>query len=128
MIEAANFGSHHHTRAVVHEQEVIGQIRLLFDESAIGLRGAEVAYLLGEQWWGQGLMPEILRDFTQQSFKEHDLQYIYAWIEKGHSASIRCCELAGYIRDDFDQESSLADRQNRSGFIRYAKFFPRQAR
>ena len=125
LIELANFGDHHEVLAVEYNEEIIGQVRLMFNNDYPEVYSAEIAYLLGEEYWGRGLMPNILCDFTQQSFQKHPLDFIYAWIEANHKASIKCAERAGYRRDSFNREEELAKLSGRPGFLRYICYRPK---
>lgn len=122
LIEAANLGSGHEVYAVEFNGEVIGQIRLLFDDHVPELKCAEVAYILGERFWGKGLMPRVLSEFTQKTFKDSSFDSIYAWILSDHGASIKCAENSGYYRDNAPNEAEVAKATGRPGFLRYLSF------
>ncbi len=122
MIEAANLGGHHAVYAVLRDGEIIGQIRLMFNQDYPGLRAAEVAYVLGEAYWGQGLMSRILAEFTARSLATHGLDFLCAWILPENVASARCAERAGYLRDEFSGEAELATQVDRERFQRYKCF------
>ena len=100
----------------------IGQCLLRFDPPFGDTRACEVAYWLGEEYWGQGLMSRVLPFFTYRSFCLHRADVIYAWIRNDNVASIRAAERAGYERDVFPLETRLADSLRRSRFIRYATY------
>lgn len=119
LIEVANVGSHHKVRAVVADNTLCGQVRLLFNQDYPGLRSAEVTYLLGEEFWGKGLMTRVLTEFTRESLVEHSLDFICAWIRPDNVGSVKCAERAGYVRDPFDQEEELARCVDRDGFVRF---------
>ncbi len=119
LIEIANMGDHHEVFAIEYQVEIIGQLRLLFNSDYPEVYSAEIAYLLGEEYWGRGLMPKILSDFTRQSFQKHPFDFMYVWIEGNHKASIKCAERSGFRRDFFDREEELANLVGRPGFLRY---------
>lgn len=121
LIELGALDFHHRAVAVEWRGKPVGQCLLRFDTHA-DVRTAEVAYWLGEEHWGQGLMGRILPVFTRESFREHDLDVIYAWIREDHGASERVARRAGYTRDDFPYEAELAASMGRPGFVRYAAF------
>ena len=119
LIELSRTGSHHEVCAVACDGQIIGQARLLFNDSYPGIRAAEVAYLLGEEFWGKGLGSALVQDHTQRSFLEQHLEFIDAWIRPDNAGSIRSVERAGYRRDVFRGENEFAGKIGRLGFHRY---------
>ena len=122
LIDVAAIGFHHETVAVEVDGRPIGQCLLRFDQAFADTRASEVAYWLGEQYWGRGWMSRILPVFTHRSFRRHPVDVIYAWIMKDNEPSIRAAERAGYQRSPFPLESRLAESLRRPGFIRYATY------
>ena len=118
-IDVARVEVHHEVCAVDYLGETVGQVRLLFDDSYPGITAAEVAYWLGEEYWGKGLMSQILHAYTHHSFRKHQLRFIYAWIRADNEASIRTATRAGYLRDNFKHESELSELVARAGCLRY---------
>ncbi len=122
LIEVGAVGFHHDTVAIEVDGGPIGQCLLRFDRPFAGTRASEVAYWLGEDYWGQGWMSRVLPVFTHRSFRQHPVDVIYAWIMKDNEASIRVAESAGYRRTPFALEAQLAESLRRPGFVRYATF------
>ena len=122
LIEIANLGDHHSILAIEYESKVIGQVRLIYSNEYPEIRTAEVAYILGEEYWGKGLMTGILREFTPMAIEEHNLDFVHAWILKDHLASTKVAERAGFIRDNFSHEAEIASASDRSDFSRYIYF------
>lgn len=122
LIEVAAIGFHHETVAIELDGRPIGQCLLRFDRPFAGVRASEVAYWLGEEHWGKGLMSRVLPVFTSRSFRRHSVDVIYAWISTGNRASIRAAERAGYQRDRFAFEAEIAESLRRPGFVRYATY------
>lgn len=122
LIDVAAIGFHHETVAVEVDGRPVGQCLLRFDQAFADTRASEVAYWLGEQYWGRGWMSRILPVFTHRSFRRHPVDVIYAWIRKDNEPSIRVAERAGYQRSPFPLESRLAESLRRPGFIRYATY------
>jgi [ribosomal protein S5]-alanine N-acetyltransferase len=120
LIEAGSIGFHHDTVAIEVDGRPIGQCLLRFDRPFAGTLASEVAYWLGEEYWGQGWMSRALPAFTRRSFRLHSVDVIYAWILKENEASIRVAESAGYRRAPFALEARLAESLRRPGFVRYA--------
>jgi RimJ/RimL family protein N-acetyltransferase len=122
LIEVSSIGFHHDTVAIEVDGRPIGQCLLRFDRPFAGTRASEVAYWLGEEYWGQGWMGRVLPVFTRRSFQKHSIDVIYAWIMKDNEASIRVAESAGYRRAPFALEGQLAESLRRPEFVRYATY------
>ncbi|MCG8673396.1 MAG: GNAT family N-acetyltransferase [Pseudomonadales bacterium] len=118
MIAAANFNKQHAVEAIERQGDIIGQMRLIFDNYT-QVRSAELTYILAEENWGKGLMSKILPDYVSRSFASQNLDIIYLWIKQDHGASIKCAERSGFVRDGFAKEKELAEQRQRSGMIRY---------
>ncbi|MDB5236201.1 MAG: alanine acetyltransferase [Hymenobacter sp.] len=70
---------------------------------------AEVGYLLGPEWQGQGLMHEALRAVLRYGFLELNLHSVEGIIAPQNAASSRVLERAGFIRDGYFRESEFYD-------------------
>lgn len=124
MIELAAIGKAQRTEAILVDGEAVGQVRLLFERAYPGLRVAEIAYLLGEDYWGRGWMTDILSTYTRQAARQLGLDALVAWIRPENEGSVRCAERAGYERDEFLREAALAELVGRPGFQRYVYYTP----
>jgi ribosomal-protein-alanine N-acetyltransferase len=122
LIEVAGLRSDQDTVAIELDGRPVGQCLLRLDRSFANVRAAEIAYWLGEEYWGRGWMSRILPAFTHRSFQHHPVDVIYAWIKPGNEASARVAARAGYRRDSFSLESQLAEVRGRAGFARYATY------
>jgi RimJ/RimL family protein N-acetyltransferase len=122
LIDVAAIAFHHDAVAIEVDGRPIGQCVLRFDQQFAGVRAAEVAYWLGENYWGQGWMTRVLPIFTAHSFRRHQVDVIYAWIRTDNEASIRAAQRAGYQRDTYPDEARLAESLRRPGFVRYATY------
>ena len=58
---------------------------------------AEFGYWLGEEFWGQGIMSEIVPAFVDYCFKEFSLSRIFAMPHSNNTASARVLEKAGFV-------------------------------
>jgi len=58
---------------------------------------AEIGYFLGEEYWGRGIMTEVLTAVTRHAFDTHDLQRIHAMPYEWNPASMRVLEKSGYV-------------------------------
>jgi RimJ/RimL family protein N-acetyltransferase len=82
--------------AIVTEGNVIGSIALRVDKShEIG----ELAYTIGRDYWGKGLMPEAARAVMVWGFTERGLAKVYAWADARNKRSLRVMEKLGMTRE-----------------------------
>ena len=58
---------------------------------------AEFGYWLGEEFWGQGVLSEVVPAFVDYCFKEFSLNRIFAMPHSGNPASARVLEKAGFV-------------------------------
>ena len=58
---------------------------------------AEFGYWLAEEFWGQGIMSEIVPAFVDYCFKEFSLNRIFAMPHSNNPASARVLEKAGFV-------------------------------
>ena len=75
-------------------QTVIGSTGLLFDSPHC----ASMGYVLGRQWWGQGLATEATRAMIGLA-AELSVDPLVAYCHPEHTASHRVLEKAGFHRD-----------------------------
>ena len=57
---------------------------------------AELGYYLAEEYWGQGIMTEAIRQLCRWIFETTDILRIYAEPFAGNTASRRALEKAGF--------------------------------
>jgi [ribosomal protein S5]-alanine N-acetyltransferase len=58
---------------------------------------AEFGYWLGEEFWGRGLMSEIIPAFVDYCFKEFSLKRMFAMPHSSNPASARVLQKAGFV-------------------------------
>jgi len=58
---------------------------------------AEIGYWLGEEFWGRGVMSEVVSAFVNYCFKEFSLNRISAHTYVSNPASARVLEKAGFV-------------------------------
>ena len=75
---------------------VIGTCLLFRLDAASGQ--AEIGYVLGREWWGQGLMAEALRVFVAAAIEHFVLRRLEAHIDPLNLASARLLERLGFER------------------------------
>ena len=86
---------------------------------AIGVRlkqdvdraGAEFGYWLGEEFWGRGIVSEIIPAFTRWALGEYGLMRLEAIVFEWNPASARILEKAGYVREGTLRRSGIKDGQ-----------------
>lgn len=83
--------------AIVKGDEVIGGIGLDFRQD-VYRKTPLMGYWLAEQYWGQGIMPEVVKLITQYAFNELDTIAIVAYALSKNPASMRVLEKAGFIQ------------------------------
>ena len=79
--------------------QAIGSIGLLFDEASnISLEEneAEIGYWIGVPFWGQGLIPEAVRELIRYGFEELHLEKMWCGYFDGNEKSKRVQEKCGF--------------------------------
>ena len=75
--------------------EAIGSIGI-HPQSDVHRRNAEIGYFLAEKFWGQGIMPEAIRQIVKYGFETFDITRIYARPFGHNLKSQRVLEKAGF--------------------------------
>jgi len=81
--------------AIAINNETIGSIGV-YPQTDIHCRNAEMGYWLAEQYWGQGIMPEAIKQMVEYSFANLDIDRIFARPFGTNTASQRVLEKAGF--------------------------------
>ena len=81
--------------AIATSSEAIGGIGLRLGVD-VHRKTAELGYWLGEDFWGRGIMSQVVVEFVRQAFETFDLQRIYAEPFGTNRASMRILEKAGF--------------------------------
>jgi ribosomal-protein-alanine N-acetyltransferase len=82
---------------------------------AVGLRGredvnrisAEIGYWLGEEFWGRGIMTEVVGATTRHGFRELGFTRIFAEVFEWNAASMRVLEKNRYAREGVLRKSAI---------------------
>ena len=90
------------------EGDVVGGIGIMLQED-VHRRSGEIGYWLGEPFWGQGIMSEVVPAFTAYAFATFDLCRIYAAVFEWNLASARILEKAGYTLEGRLRRSVIKD-------------------
>lgn len=89
------------TYAVVLKDEdlPIGSIGLMLGENSnIGLENdeGEIGYWIGVPYWGQGIIPEAVKELMRHGFEELGLKAIWCGYYDGNEKSLRVQEKCGF--------------------------------
>ena len=103
--------------AVTVEDKAVGSIGA-FRQINIHSRTAELGYYLAEEYWGQGIMSEALRQICGVIFENTDIIRIYAEPFSYNIGSCRALEKAG-----FQYEGTLRNNAVKNGKIQDMKMY-----
>ena len=105
--------------AVTADGKVIGSIGA-FRQGNIHRQTAELGYYIAEEYWGQGIMTEAVRQLCEHVFAHTDILRIYAEPFAYNSASCRVLEKAG-----FQYEGTLRCNAVKNGKVLDMKLYAR---
>jgi RimJ/RimL family protein N-acetyltransferase len=75
--------------------EAIGSVGLMVGEASnleLPVNEAEIGYWIGEPFWGQGLIPEAMRELMRYAFEERDIETLWCGWFDGNEKSRRVGE------------------------------------
>lgn len=81
--------------AISIDDEAVGSIGL-FPQTDIHAKNAEMGYWLSEEYWGNGIMPEAIKQIVDYGFKTFDITRIFARPFGTNLQSQRVLEKAGF--------------------------------
>ena len=105
--------------AVTMENRAIGSIGV-FRQANIHRQTGELGYYIAEEYWGNGIMTEAVKQICEYVFKNSDILRIYAEPFADNIASCRVLEKAG-----FQYEGTLRSNAVKNGNIRDMKMYSR---
>lgn len=105
--------------AVTVDGKVIGSIGV-FRQGNIHKQTAEMGYYIAEEYWGKGIMTEIVKQACQYVFENSDIIRIYAEPFAHNIASCRVLEKAG-----FQYEGTLRSNAVKNGKVVDMKMYAR---
>ncbi len=85
-----------YVRAIQINNQIVGCIGAFF-ESDIYCRNAEIAYWIGKEFRGKGIMSEVIKYFTNEMFTDTEVIRIYARPFAYNIGSQKTLEKAGYL-------------------------------
>jgi len=59
----------------------------------------EIGYWLGEAYWGQGIMQEVLKEMVAYGFRERGYRKLTAKVVAGNGGSERCLQKCGFVQE-----------------------------
>lgn len=77
-------------------KKVIGSIGLHKDEMRSGINGKMLGYVLSEDYWGRGIMPEAVKETIKYAFEEEALDLIAVHHFRFNDRSKRVIEKSGF--------------------------------
>ncbi|RDU24518.1 GNAT family N-acetyltransferase [Anaerosacchariphilus polymeriproducens] len=89
------------------EDSPIGSIGILIGEKSNKTNGAdegEIGYWIGVPYWGQGLIPEAVRELMRHSFDDLNLKKIWCGYFDGNEKSKRVQEKCGFQYDHTEKD------------------------
>ena len=81
---------------------------------------AEFGYWLGEEFWGRGVMSEVVPAFVDYCFKEFSLNRIFAMPHSSNPASAHVLEKAGFVLEGRLRKNVVKDGEVLDSLL-YAK-------
>ncbi len=90
--------------AIDLDGEAIGGIGLILN-SDVYVYSAELAYWIGEPFWGQGIATEAIRQMIDYTFYYFDIIRIYAEVFENNKASMRALEKNGFYLEGVRRKS-----------------------
>jgi [ribosomal protein S5]-alanine N-acetyltransferase len=100
--------------AIAVADEAVGGIGFTL-ETDVARRSAEIGYWLGEEFWGRGIVTEVLIAVSEHVFANYDICRLYAHVFEWNPASARVLEKAGYafegrMRKSVTKEGQTIDK------------------
>jgi len=92
--------------AIEVEGQAVGGIGLEFRKD-IYRKTPLIGYWMGEQFWGSGIMTEVVQSFTAYTFAQFDVICIQANVLSKNPGSMRVLEKAGYVKQGVLQRSVI---------------------
>ena len=106
-----------YSRAITADGKVIGSVGV-FRKDNIHRRTAEIGYYIAEEYWGLGIMTEVVRKICGYVFENTDIIRIFAEPFSYNTASCRVLEKAG-----FEFEGTLRKNAEKNGKILDMKMY-----
>lgn len=94
-----DFITENETWAIVHktDNKVIGSLGVHNDGKRYGAKVKQLGYVLHEGYWGQGLIPEAIREVLRYLFIEQELDIVSVGHFPDNDRSRRVIEKCGFV-------------------------------
>jgi [ribosomal protein S5]-alanine N-acetyltransferase len=106
--------------AIEINYEAVGGVGLLLGRG-VHRRTAEIGYWLGEPFWGQGIMTEVVREMSSYAFRNFDIHRLVATAFEYNYASMKVLEKAGFVFEAVLKQNSTKSNKLWDDHI-YVKF------
>lgn len=90
--------------------EVIGSIGLMIGtESSLTTndKEGEIGYWISETYWGQGLIPEAVKELIRYAFEDLKLHILWCGYYEGNNKSKRVQDKCGFKYDHFEKDKFI---------------------
>jgi ribosomal-protein-alanine N-acetyltransferase len=94
--------------AIDIDGKAVGGIGILLKDD-IYRKNAEIGYWLGEAHWGKGIISSAINEVVDDTFKNYDINRIYAGIFEYNPASMRVLEKAGFHQEAILRKSLIKE-------------------
>ena len=94
----------------------VGGIGLIFN-SDVYYKSAEVGYWLGENYWGQGIATEAVRQLAEYTFYYFDIVRLYAEVFETNKASMRVLEKNGFYLEGVRRKAVIKNETLMDDYI-----------
>lgn len=104
--------SQEETYAVVvkESQKVIGSVGLMIGKQSSLTQGdheAEIGYWIGVPYWGQGLIPEAVKEIIRHAFEDLALETLWCGYYEGNTKSKRVQEKCGFTYHHLEEHKDV---------------------
>ena len=82
-----------------------------FFETGMYCKNAEISYWLNGEYRGMGIMPQVIKTFTQKLFIQFDKHRVCARPFEFNKASQRALEKSGFIYEGLLKENAFKNNQ-----------------
>ncbi|MBK7407461.1 MAG: GNAT family N-acetyltransferase [Saprospirales bacterium] len=99
-----------HVFAIEIDGKAVGAIGYFVQEDVYRY-SAEIGYWLGEPYWGQGLMTEVVKLMVEKTFERSNVWRLYAGVYHTNTGSQRVLEKAGFQKEGVLRKAVFKDGQ-----------------
>lgn len=105
---SCNDETQQYCRAIVVNGKVVGSIAL-FRRDDVYCKSAEIAYWLGEPFWGKGIVSEAIKQICQIAFEQYNVVRIFAKPYAHNTGSRKALEKAGFVSEGLMKKGVYKD-------------------